>query len=114
MTYFPTDRSGHPVPALSLKSGGGHAIAFTDASDAVNAIAFSDDTRVISIWSDSNFYIELGGEDVVVPSDGTEHVLNAPSPIFISIGDGVVSNHKKFIAVKGVSDSGTLYVSEWE
>ena len=109
-TFLPQDSNDNPIPALRLKSSGAHSIA-SSGSSARNSTAFSDDTRVISVYATTAVYINFGGASVTAAN--TDHYF--PAGVYYDIalgGDG--SGHYTHMAVLAVGSNGTVYVSEKE
>ena len=109
-TLLPQDSNDNPIPALRLKSGGAHQITI-GASSARNTTALDDDTRIISIYSDTAIYIAYGDSSITATT--SDHYFPAGIYYDIAIG-GDNSAHYTHLAALQVSDAGTLYISEKE
>lgn len=107
-TNLPLDSNGNAIPALRLKSGGAHSVA-TSASSARNVSAFSDGTRVISLYATEDVYLAFGDSSVVATS--ADHFFPAGVYYDVAIG-GNDQGHFTHVAALRVSGDGMLYVSE--
>ncbi len=109
-TLLPMDSNDNPIPALRLKQDGAHAIAFNETS-ARNSIAFSESTKIVSLYSDQDVYIAFG--DSAVTATTADHFF--PAGVYYDLSIGSEHNdHHTHIAVLQSSSSGTLYISEKE
>lgn len=109
-TKLPTDNSGNPIPALRMKASGAHSIS-TSSSSARNSTAFSDDTRVISLYATQDVYLNFGGSSVTATSSG--HFFPAGVYYDVAIG-GDGTGHYTHVAALRVSADGVLKISEKE
>lgn len=109
-TLLPKDSNNETIPALRLKNGGAHQITVTSASNR-NATAFSDSTRIISLYSTVPAYIAFGNSDI--NADTNQHYLPAGLYYDISIG-GDDTAHYTYIAAIRAEQDGILYISEKE
>ena len=110
MTKLPLDVNDNPIPALKLKDDSAHVLDI-NAATTRNVDPFSQETRVISIYSDVDVYVRFGENDVEATS--SDHFFPAHVYYDLSIGgDGV--GHSSYMAAIGVSGSGKLYISEKE
>lgn len=110
MTSLPLDSHDNPIPALRLKSGGAHAIAVSAAS-ARNSVAFSADTKIVSLYASVPVYIRMGGSAVAAAA--TDHYF--PAGVYYDVALGSEnSGYATHIAALRAQTDGTLYISEKE
>ena len=109
-TFLPTDMDDNVIPAVRLKDGCAHSVAFTAVS-ARNATAFNDETRIISLYATQPVYVKFGGASVTATA--ADHYFPAGVYYDFSVGGGKVG-HYTHIAALQVSTGGTLYISEKE
>jgi hypothetical protein len=111
MSKQPRDDANAAIPVLSYRPGTGRQLTITSSS--IRSSAFAGPTRVISIYTDVDCFIEIGGPDVEANLTNS-HLIPAGIYMDISLGDRFISSeNSKFLAVIGNS-SGTLYISERE
>lgn len=118
MTEMTYDDNGSPIPCLTFKDDGAHAIAFTGTA-ANNSTAFKDDTVVISLYATSACYVKLSDSS---GDDATSSDHYFPAGIYYNIhlggrnskGYAQQKPSKKYISAIQVDTGGTLYVSEFE
>lgn len=110
-TYLPTDSNDNPIPVMRLRPGAAHQIAAITASSAKNTTAFDNNTRVISIYADTDIYVECG--DNTVTATSSSHFFPAGLYYDVSIGEPSQST-RNYIAVIAKSADGTVYISEKE
>ncbi len=108
-TLLPRDDDNFPIPALSLRAGGAHAISATAASQR-NATPFSADTRVIGLYATEPVYVRLG--DASVTAATTDHYFPAGVYYDISLGNAKTDRATHIAVLKAGTNDGTLYVSE--
>lgn len=109
-TQMPNDGQGRPIPALRLAPGKSQKITAAGTA-AKNAVAFSEDTRVIGVYAVEDIYIEVGADDVVATTNS--HFL--PGGLYYDIAlvdDDVSKTRDTHISVLQVSAGDTVYVSE--
>ncbi len=109
-TLLPQDQNDNPIPALRLKSNGAHQITIGVAS-ARNTTAFSEQTRIISLYADTPVYLAFGDSSVTATTN--DHYFPADTYYDIAIG-GDHSAHYTHLAVLQTTQPGTLYISEKE
>ena len=109
-TLLPTDMDNNPIPAMRLKDNGAHTISASNTSHK-NTLAFSEDTRIISIYSEVPVYIALG--DATVTSTSADHYFPAGLYYDIAIG-GDKTGHASHLAVLAADVNGSVYISEKE
>jgi len=109
-TKLPVDVNDNPIPALRLKDSGAHSISIT-ATSARNSTAFDTDTRIISIYSTTDVYLNFG--DNSVTADSADHFFPADTYYDFAIG-GDGTGHFTHVAALRVTSDGTLYISEKE
>lgn len=110
-TILPLDDDGNPIPAIRLRSvGGAHTIS-AGVTSASNSVAFSNDTRVVSLYATGPVFVRFGGAGVTASSN--DHYF--PSGVYydFAIGGGVLP-HTSHIAVLRASTDCIVYVSEKE
>lgn len=107
-TLLPQDSDNNPIPVLRLQSSKAHQIAITGSS-ASNATAFDAETRVISIYSDVDLFINFG--DNGVSATTSDHFFPAKTYYDLAIGGGR-TGQSSHIAVISNGTDGTLYISE--
>jgi hypothetical protein len=109
MSKQPRDDANQPIPVLSFRPGGAQRITLSATS--TRSVAFAPSVRVISLFSDTDCFFELG--DSTVLSTNNSHFLPAGLYMDVSLGsDNVPSANARYLAVTGTS--GTLYISERE
>ena len=108
MTTLPRDTDNNPIPALGLRSGGGHQINATSSSNR-NAVAFNEDTRVISIYATDAIRVNFG--DATVVASISDHYFPANVYYDIAIG-GDKTAQSTHIAVLADNADCTVYISE--
>ena len=109
-TKLPLDTNDNPIPALRLKDSGAHTIS-TSITSARNTLAFSNDTKIISLYATQDVYINFGDSTVVATN--SDHFFPANTYYDIAIGDES-TGHNAYIATLRDSADGTLYISEKE
>lgn len=109
-TLLPQDSNQTPIPALRLRSGGAHVIS-ASGSSARNASAFSDETRVISVYATVPVYLNFGDNAVLATS--SDHYFPAGTYYDLSIGGGDTAQ-SSYVSVLAVGTNGTVYISEKE
>ncbi len=118
MTEMIFDNNGTPIPALTMREGGAHAVAFT-AIAANNSTAFKDDTVIVSLFSTEPCFIKLS-ENSGDNASLSDHYFPANIYYDISLGGrpsegyGQKKPNKKYISAIQESSGGTLYISEKE
>lgn len=111
-TLLPKDADNNTIPALRLKDGGAHTISVTGSS-ARNSVAFSEETKVISVYATGPVYLKLG--DASVTATSGDHYFPAGVYYDVAIsGGGGKTAQDTYIAVLQADSSCTLYVSEKE
>ena len=108
-TILPTDANDNVIPALRLKMDGAQSIPATSALSTRNAIGFSIDTRVISVYATGPVYLRFGELDVIAAS--TDHYF--PEGVYYDFavgGNGV--DHTPYLAVIAADTDCNLYISE--
>lgn len=111
-TLLPKDADNNTIPALRLADGGAHAVSVT-VTATTNATAFSEDTKIVSLYATVPVYLKLG--DAGVTATTSDHYFPANTYYDIAITGGTGKGpHNAYISVLRVSDDGTLYISEKE
>lgn len=108
-TILPTDAYNYPIPAMRFREGGGHIISASTTSSR-NAVAFSNETLIISIYSTVPVYVAFGDDSVL--SSSAEHYFPAGVYYDLSIGDNGESAHYTHMAVMAAGSDGDVYISE--
>lgn len=111
-TLLPKDADNNTIPALRLRDGGAHAIAVS-ASSARNSVAFSADTKVISIFTTVPVFINFGGSAVTATTSHHYFPAGIYYDVAISGGSGKAPQDLFIAAIRADTD-GTLYISEKE
>ena len=109
-TKLPLDSNDHPIPALRLKSGAAHSLSTSDTS-VRNSTAFSDETRVVSVFATQDVYLNFG--DASVSASSSDHFFPAGIYYDVAIG-GNSTGHYTHVAALRVADDGAVYISEKE
>ena len=109
MTLLPVDSNDNVIPALALKTGGAQTIVVVTSSSARNPIAFSESTRIVSLYADVPLYLNFGESDVNAASD--DHYFPAGIYYDFSIG-GNGNDHTPYVSALAAEENGTLYISE--
>ena len=111
-TLLPKDADNNAIPALRLADGGAHSLNVTGTS-VRNAIAFNEETKIVSLYATAPVYLKLG--DGAVSATATDHYFPAGTYYDIAITGGSGKGpHNSHISALSVSDDGTLYISEKE
>lgn len=114
MSKQPRDDGNVPIPVLGLRVRGGQQVPFT-TSVSNTSQQISDSVRVVTLYTTEDAFIETHGSSTVIPNPANAHFLPASIPYDISLGfENEAVNNDKFVTVLGVTDSGTLYISERE
>lgn len=109
-TKLPLDSNDNPIPALRLKEGGAHVIT-TSALSARNSVAFSPDTRIVSIYATQDVYLNFGG--ATVSAGSSDHFFPAGVYYDVAIG-GDGTGHASHLAALRATTDGQVYISEKE
>ena len=113
MSTQPRDDDNAPIPVLGLRPGKGHTVPYTTAS-ANTSPTFDTPTRVVTIFSTSNAFIQTGAATVTVAASNG-HFLPAQTLVDISLGSETnPSDNDKFISILAQDTDGTLFISERE
>ena len=104
---LPKDKRGGYAQALKPIPGEGQTVTISGTT-ARCAADFELDTKVISIYSDTDCYVEVGGASVVATT--ADQFVPASTFMYIAVPELADIN----IAVIQASAGGTLYVGEWE
>jgi hypothetical protein len=111
-TLLPKDADNNTIPALRLRSGGGHSVSATGSS-ARNSTAFAATTKVVSVYATGPVYLNFGGASV--EAENTDHYF--PEGVYydfaISGGD-TKGPHNTHLAVLAAGSNCTVYISEKE
>jgi hypothetical protein len=112
-TLLPMDADSNPIPALRLRSGSAHTISAT-ATSARNSVAFSSETKVVSLFATGAVYVRFGGSSVTAAN--TDHYF--PQGLYydfaISGGESGKGPHNTHVAVLAAGSNCTVYISEKE
>lgn len=113
MSKQPRDDGNDPIPVLSFRPHTGQKIYYNYLGSTRSA-AFAPSVRVISVYSTSDAFFEVGNADVIANSDNS-HFLPGGLYIDISLGPNVVpSENYKYLAVTSLDNEGTIFISERE
>jgi hypothetical protein len=110
-TLLPIDSDNNPIPALRLKNGGAHSIA-ASGSSARNAVAFSSETDVVSIYATGPVYLKFGNSSVTATV--TDHYYPEGVYYDFAVSGGDKTAQYTHLAVLAVGAACTVYVSEKE
>jgi len=114
MSKQPRDDGNEAIPVLGLRTRGGQNVAF-NTSTATTSQQISDSVRVVTLYATADAFIETHGSVTVTPNAANAHFLPSSIPYDISLGfENDAINNDKFVTVLGISESGTLYISERE
>jgi len=108
-TFLPQDSNDNPIPVLGLKPSGAHEIAATTSGSARNATPLDAATRVVSLYTEEAVYVRFG--DATASASATDHYFPAGVYYDFALG-GDTTAHNTHIAVRAVSASGNVYISE--
>lgn len=108
MTSMPLDNDSQPIPVLTLRTGGGHAITFSATSDRTQT-DFAAGVRVVQLTPTSACFVAFGNASVV--ATGNDHYMPAGVPQVFSIMSSGFAVPTRVAAIQA-SAPGTLYVSE--
>lgn len=113
MSNQPRDDDNAPIPVLGLRPGKGHTVPYTTAS-ANTSPSFDTPTRVVTIFSTSNAFIQTGSSTVTVAASNG-HFLPAQTLVDVSLGSETdAASVNKFISILAQDTNGTLFISERE
>jgi len=109
MTTLPRDNDNTPIPALRLNPNGAHSVNAVTGSATRNALAFDNDTRVISLYATGAVFVKFG--DGLVTATTADHYF--PSGLYydIAIG-GDKTLHTPYISILAADSDCTAYISE--
>lgn len=111
-TLLPKDADNNAIPALRLADGGAHALTVTATSNR-NTTAFSEDTKIISLYATAPVYLKLGDNTALATT--SDHYFPANTYYDIAITGGAGKGpHNAYISALRVSEDCTLYISEKE
>ena len=108
MTTLPMDRDNNPISALGLNPNGAHNINATSTSTR-NANAFDPNTRIVSLCTTGDVFIQFGDESVT--TNNTGHFFPAGLYYDFAIGGDKVM-HTPYMAVIAANADCTVYISE--
>lgn len=108
-TLLPRDDDNTPIPAMTLKAGGAHALT-AGASSARTAQPFAAGTRVVSLFATESVFLSLG--DATVTASASDHFFPAGIYYDVSLGHakGALASH--VAAIRAGAEDATLYISE--
>lgn len=111
-TLLPKDADNNVIPALRLRENGAHTLSVS-ATTTRNSVAFSEETKVISLYSTTPVYLAFGDESVTATSNN--HYFPAGIYYDIAITGGAGKGpHNAYISALSADESGELYISEKE
>jgi hypothetical protein len=112
MSKQPRDDGNAAIPVLGFKNNGGQQVPFTSSSSNVSQ-QIGSSTRVVTLYSTKDAFIETHGLTTVAATVTSGHFLPATVPYDISMGfETAAVNNDKFVSVLGSTESGVLYISE--
>lgn len=111
-TLLPKDADNNAIPALRLRDNGAHTIAVA-ATSARNSAAFSEDTKVISLYADVPVYLNFGDDTVTATASDHYFPAGIYYDVALSGGSGKGAHHDH-VAVLRAEGDGTIYISEKE
>jgi hypothetical protein len=109
MSKQPRDDANAPSPVLGLRPNSGQQISVS-SSPALSA-AFHPSTRVITIYSTVDCFVEIGNNSVIANTANSHFVPLGFVFDLALAADLVPANSTKHISVVSTS-SGILYISE--
>ncbi len=109
-TLLPTDANNHAIPAMRFKEDGAHSLSISETATR-NAQAFTEDTKIISLYATVPVYIAFGDSSITASS--TDHYFPAGVYYDIAIETNSAAQHTHISALR-VDSNGTLYISEKE
>jgi len=111
-TLLPKDADNNIIPALRLRNNGAHTLPVT-ASASRNVTAFSDETKVVSIYATTPIHLTFG--DSTVNATAADHYFPAGVYYDVAITGGAGKGpHNAYISALSTEGNGTLYISEKE
>ena len=111
-TLLPKDADNNAIPALRLRNNGAHTVSAGVAA-ARNVTAFSNETKVVSLYSTGAVFLKFGDDTVTATT--ADHYF--PSGVYYDIaitGGSGKGPHNAYLSVLRESEDGTLYISEKE
>lgn len=112
-TLLPKDADNNVIPALRLKDGSAHTVNIT-ATATNNATAFSETTKIISLYSTVAVYLKFGDNGVTATTSDHYFPAGVYYDVAISAGSGKGPHHGYISALRAGTEDGTLYISEKE
>ena len=85
MSKQPRDDGNDPIPVLGFKNNGGQQVPFTSSSSNVSQ-QIGSSTRVVTLYSTKDAFIETHGLTTVAATTTSGHFLPATVPYDISMG----------------------------
>ncbi len=111
-TLLPKDADNNVIPALRLKNGGAHIITVS-ATPTRNTQAFSEDTKVVSVYTTQPTFVAFG--DATISATASDHYIPAGVYYDIAIASGGGKGpHHDYLSVLAAASDGVLYISEKE
>jgi hypothetical protein len=108
MTKQPRDDGNTAIPVLGYRYRSGQALAISSSS--ARSAAFAASTRVISVYSSVDTFIEIGDSSVTAALNSSAFIP-AETYIDIALTSSLALRDQKYLAAVA-SSSGTLYISE--
>jgi hypothetical protein len=109
MSKQPRDDANAPIPVLGLRPKSGQQIAISGT--AALSGAFHPSTRVITVYTTQDCFIELGNA-ATVANTVNSHIIPSSFVFDLALSpDLVQTGETRYLSVVG-SSGGTLYVSE--
>ncbi|MCV6599044.1 MAG: hypothetical protein OIF36_00980 [Alphaproteobacteria bacterium] len=110
-TILPKDDDNNPIPALRLKDGKAHKIIASSTANR-NSVPFSFGTKVISLFTTEDIYIEFGDENIV--SDTNSHFFPAGVYYDFAINNCKQAKDTHISVLKAGTNNANVYISEKE
>jgi hypothetical protein len=109
MSKQPRDDANAPIPVLGLRPRTGQQISIS--STASLSAAFHPSTRVITVYTTQDCFVELGGSNTVANLSNS-HIIPASFVFDLALSPDLVQAHEnRHLSVIG-SSGGTIYISE--
>lgn len=111
-TLLPKDADNNVIPALRLLDAGAHTLSVSAVS-ARNSIAFTSETKVVSLYATGDVFIKCGDETVSATT--ADHYF--PGGVYYDIaitGGSGKGPHNAYISALRADTDCMLYISEKE
>ncbi len=111
-TLLPKDADNNTIPALRMRDNGAHNLAVSGTA-ARNTTAFSDETKVISLYATAPTYVAFGDNSVTATTSDHYFPAGVYYDVAITGGSGK-GPHNAYISALSADGNGELYISEKE